>query len=315
MPTRVRVATYNLYLGADLSLVLGERDADELRWGMREVQRQLMTTAFSQRARAIAGVLVRERPDLVGLQEVTTWSADGRLVWDYAGDLLAALEHGGQPYEVAATVPTFRGSGAVGLGGRDVTLDLVGSNTILRRVGSPVRVTAAETGMFGQALEVRALGLDGQVDRGWCAVSCVVDGAPQHGFTFLNTHTEAYDPVCRDGQRDELLARVAAADRRVVLVGDFNATPDLVRMPAGFVDAWVASGGALDPGHGATCCQGPDLKNPTSQLTERIDYVFLRGVTAVSCRRIGADPEDRTRSGLWPSDHAAVVAEVELAQG
>src|SRR3954452_15248970 len=205
MPTRVRVATYNLYLGADLSLVLGERDADELRWGTREVQRQLMTTAFPRRARAIARVLVRERPDLVGLQEVTTWRADGRPVWDFARDLLAALEDLGEPYEVAATVPTFRGSGAVRLGEQDITLDLVGSNTILRRVGSAVRVTATQTGMFGQALEVGALGLNGQVSRGWCAVSCVVDGAPQHGITFLNTHTEAYDEVCRDGQRDELL--------------------------------------------------------------------------------------------------------------
>jgi hypothetical protein len=73
----VRVATYNLYLGADLSLLLGDLPPEELRVNRDEVLRQLELTAFPHRADAVAGLLVREAVDLVGLQEVCSWRRDG----------------------------------------------------------------------------------------------------------------------------------------------------------------------------------------------------------------------------------------------
>ena len=72
--TGLRVATYNLYLGADLSLLFGVTDLDELAKQVRVVREQLEATRFDERARAVAAVLGRERPDLVGLQEVSRWT-------------------------------------------------------------------------------------------------------------------------------------------------------------------------------------------------------------------------------------------------
>ena len=62
-----------------------------------------------------------------------------------------------------------------------------------------------------------------------------------------------------------------------------------------------------------TCGQGPVLDNPVSKLDERIDYVFVRDADVRECRVVGDQPEDRTRpGGLWPSDHAGVVARLEF---
>ena len=94
-----RVATYNLYLGADLTLVLGPQGPDEIRDNLVEVLRQLQVTAFPKRAAALAALIARERIDLVGLQEVCTWSADGSPLWDFKADLLTALEAAGEPYD------------------------------------------------------------------------------------------------------------------------------------------------------------------------------------------------------------------------
>ncbi len=309
----MRVATYNLYLGADLSLVLGTRDPAELAGNIEAVQRQLATTAFPLRVDALARLLARERLDLVGLQEACLWHTDDRPLWDYVGQLLASLERLGEPFELVCTQPTFRGGGEVAGGGRRLRLDLTGDNTVLRRRSSPVRVVQTSTGMFGSAYAVTTLGtLEATIDRGWCAARCVAADAPGTDFVFVNTHTEAHDEVSRNVQRDELLATIDDAEQRVVLVGDFNADPDRVGMPDGFHDAWLAAGHPSSGPEAATCCQAGDLSNPGSMLFERIDYVWVRGGRVVDAHRIGADPKDRTAEGLWPSDHAGVVAEIEL---
>jgi hypothetical protein len=86
-------------------------------------------------------------------------------------------------------------------------------------------------------------------------------------------------------------------------------------MPEGFVDAWVAAGHPSEGTAAATCCQDGDLSNAESSLHERIDYVWARGAHVVSATRIGAGPEGRAADGLWPSDHAGVVVELELPDG
>ena len=106
----------------------------------------------------------------------------------------------------------------------------------------------------------------------------------------------------------------------VVFVGDFNVTADSGLDPsfavyqkfinAGFVEAWQ-----LKRAHdsGFTCCQAANLLNPTSQLTHRIDLVLFRGaIQVVDISLVGEKPSDRTPSGLWPSDHAGVVATLRI---
>ncbi len=315
MGTRIRVATYNLYLGADLELLLlGGTGGAEPEATFHEVRRQLDVTAFPGRADALAAALRREAPDLVGLQEVCLWRADGELLWDYEAELLAALARQGLVYEHVVGQATFHGWGVVPVDGRDTRLDLTGSNTILRRTDSPVQVESTASGLFGNAFTVPASGFDVQatLDRGWSAARCSVAGASGTRFAFVDTHTEAYDDAARDIQRDELLGRLTDHTDAVVVVGDFNAVPGSVGMPKGFVDAWVAAGHPSEGAEAATSGQAGDLSNETSTLRERIDYVWVRGARVTSATRIGVHPNERTRDGLWPSDHAGVVVELEL---
>ena len=82
-------------------------------------------------------------------------------------------------------------------------------------------------------------------------------------------------------------------------------------LEAGFEDAWTVAHGD-EPG--LTCCQAADLRNPESALYERIDLVLFRGPFEVlTVDRTGETPEARTTSGLWPSDHAGVVATLALS--
>ena len=320
MSRRLRVATYNLYLGADLSLVLGVEEPEELPSRLGEVMRQLGVTSFAGRARTIARVLVEQELDIVGLQEVCTWRFDGETVSDFRQELLAALEELGEPFEPVCEIDTFAGSGHVDGPSGEHLVEITGANLVLRRTGSEVTATDAGAGLFADALRLEAPGgTTVAISRGWCAARCDVGGTE---VLVVDTHTEAYHAGSRDAQRDELLDAVEslAASSPVVLLGDFNATPDRVGLPPEYVDAWsaavarpdlegVADGGA----DGATCGQRADLANDASHLDHRIDYVWVRDAQVLAASRAGHREQDRTEGGLWPSDHAAVVADVLLA--
>src|SRR5512139_638682 len=116
------VATYNLYLGADLTVIFGVTDPSDLARRAREVHDQVGATDFPRRALAIARVLVREEVDVVGLQEAARWSrvvADGdgetrAEVWlDFLDELRAALVSEGQEYDVHACTANFWGGAHV----------------------------------------------------------------------------------------------------------------------------------------------------------------------------------------------------------
>jgi endonuclease/exonuclease/phosphatase family metal-dependent hydrolase len=315
MGVGIRVATYNLYLGADLEmLLLDDSGRTDPQAAFDEVQRQLRVTAFPDRVDAVAAALCTQAPDLVGLQEVCLWRADGEVLWDYEAELLAALSRQGVEYEHVVGQRTFHGWGVVPVDGQEVRLDLAGSNTVLRRVDSPVEVEATASGLYGNAFTVPASGfrIEATLDRGWSAARCTVPGGDGRRFAFVDTHTEAYDDAARDIQRDELLSTLTHRTETVVVVGDFNAGPGSVGMPEGFVDAWVAAGHPSEGPAAATCGQAGDLSNEESTLQDRIDYVWVRGAGVRSATRIGGRPEDRTPAGLWPSDHAGVVAELAL---
>jgi endonuclease/exonuclease/phosphatase family metal-dependent hydrolase len=104
----------------------------------------------------------------------------------------------------------------------------------------------------------------------------------------------------------------------LVFGGDFNTTADDPSNPsfaiyqtlikAGLTDAWKL----LHPNQpGFTCCQDADLLNATTfpTIKHRIDLILFRGLAGVNNMKVFGDkPSDRTPSGLWPSDHAGIVA-------
>ena len=306
--TRVRVATYNLYLGVDLALLFGVADLDELAAQVAVVRAQLDATRFTERAVAVAALLARERPDLVGLQEVSRWVSTGpdgeHVLVDFLPTLLDALKTAGCGYDAHARSAAF--GGALPVSGTE-WVSLAGANVTLVRRDGPVRVSAEATGTFAADYRV-VTGIDRvtfPIERGWGRVDVRVAGRP---LRFVNTHTEAWDRPVRDAQRDEAVAATDGVDVPVVLVGDLNAAPDAVGMPEGWTDDWTRG-----TGDGFTNGQAADLANETSSLHERIDYVWVRGADVLSAWVVGDRPEDRTSPhGLWPSDHAAVVADLDL---
>ncbi|HEU4515389.1 MAG TPA: endonuclease/exonuclease/phosphatase family protein [Nocardioidaceae bacterium] len=305
----IRVATYNLYLGADVTTVFTVADAEELEAQAGRVLEQLLGTDFPSRAEAIARLLVREGVDVVGLQEVARWSREvepGRNeVWlDFLGELLDALARAGAEYDVHALTESFRGGASVA--GREA-MSVLGHNAILVRRASGLGVLAERTGRFSTTLDVvtKVPGLVIDIARSWGWVDLAVDG---RSVRLVNTHHEAWDDRVRALQRDELLTAIASPGIPVVVVGDFNEVPSKVGMPAEYVDAWAVAG---DGGPGPTCGQRADLTGE-SNLAVRIDYVWARDAEVTGCRVVGDRPEERTAAGLWPSDHACVVADVQL---
>jgi hypothetical protein len=66
-------------------------------------------------------------------------------------------------------------------------------------------------------------------------------------------------------------------------------------------------------GPGLTHGHAPDLCNAEARFTSRLDRVLMRGpVVAHAARLTGHEPRGRTPAGLWPSDHAGVVVQVEV---
>ena len=312
-PTSLRVATYNLYVGADLALLFDVSDLDELPTQAAVVRGQLDATRFAERATAVAAMFARERPDVVGLQEVCRWTstpigADGvagaeRVVVDFLPTLLDALESAGCGYDVHAVNENFGGAMPISA---SESVGLTGANVTLVRRDDRLDVVGERTSAYTASHQV-VTGIDGlrfAIARSWGSVDLRVDG---HPLRFVNTHTEAYDARVRGAQRDELLAHNADDSMPVVVVGDFNATPDAVGMPAPYLDAWAVAG----TGDGFTWGQATDLANELSLLRERIDYVWAAGADVRDCRVIGGRPDDRTHPHrLWQSDHACVLADL-----
>ncbi|MDQ3755473.1 MAG: endonuclease/exonuclease/phosphatase family protein, partial [Acidobacteriota bacterium] len=132
---------------------------------------------------------------------------------------------------------------------------------------------------------------------------------------FINTHLESFDPGLRFLQTFELLSGPANTELPVILVGDLNSGPTepgpfvayANLLANGFVDTWALANPS-DPG--VTCCNAENLLNPDPlSLPEgRIDHVLARpAARVIRAKLVGIDQDERTPSGLWPSDHAGVI--------
>ena len=143
----------------------------------------------------------------------------------------------------------------------------------------------------------------------WTQVEGSLDGRP---FRVVNTHLDPDSPAIQVQQAQELLAGPYATNRALIALGDFNSAADgsstgtyALLTGAGLTDAWGDAGGF-------TCCQAELLDNVSSQLSERIDLVMTNaGSRAKETKVVGDRSQDRM-AGLWPSDHAGVVAELKL---
>ncbi|TFG44181.1 MAG: hypothetical protein E4H41_08065 [Gemmatimonadales bacterium] len=323
----VSVMTQNLYVGADVDAViaaLASLDPDDDIPALIEAVATIERTDFPARARAIAKEIRRTRPDVVGLQEVSTIQViipplGVNVNLDFQEILLDALAAAGLNYEVAIRLENFTASPAPGISLTDADVLLVDP--------SRVQVLGASGHTFQANLGVVAPGVD--LQRGWVEMTAVIDGKT---YTFASTHTEGTGPdelllQLHAAQIGEMVASLGDASPAIVM-GDFNAQPDSpayqLMEAGGFTDVWLA----LRPRvRGYTCCQLADLSNPRPAFGERIDYVWTRGLGELRGRhsllgqigRYGDVPSDRIRNSagalIWPSDHAGVIANIMLPRG
>lgn len=182
------------------------------------------------------------------------------------------------------------------------------------------------------------------IERSFVAVDAMVRG---NAFRFVNTHLEVrfpspIDPLSRifqSVQATELIGTLAAypapPGTRLIVVGDINSDPedpypspstgpfltpyqqfvtglsylgDQISSP--LIDTWTLN---RKQSPGLTCCEAADLLNPLSIHDRRVDMIFsLNEPDKVKSRTLNTRPQDKTASGLWPSDHATVAAKLKF---
>jgi endonuclease/exonuclease/phosphatase family metal-dependent hydrolase len=329
----LKVLTRNMYMGGDVGLVFGAdlTDPASVAAAATAVWGQIQATNFPERAKALAAEIEDAGPHLVAIQEIPRYVIlDDAFqpvgLQDHLGILMAELQ--GLPYTVAgiqenttAVMPVFLQTG----------LHYVQyTDRIAVLVREDLSVTEVDHGTYGAHYQL-APTLD--LKRGWIRVSANVGGVPYH---FVNTHLEvqSFAPV-QAGQAQELLGAVTGdLDGVTILLGDLNSdaaagpgasswTPTYETLvAAGFQDAWKLDHPGRSPSS-FTCCQDKLLMNEESALAERIDFVLVRSADrqggefripgSIHVEMVGGDEMDRTSpTGLWPSDHAGLLAGFQI---
>ncbi len=327
---QVTVMTQNLYIGFDIEIYAAELTAEPLNVVALTTAAydQVLATDFPSRAAAFALEVEATQPALIGLQEVSLFRSDPfdgfgaphatTVEFDFLQLTLDALAERGLHYEAVATIenadaefPRIAGFDAAN---EPIVEDirLTDRDVILARTDLPAeafRVSNPQAANFASAASL--LGVD--LPRGWVSVDVHAGGLD---FRLLSTHLDN-DPALQLAQANELLGPGSPSDTplRVAWIGDFNSRADGTGtatyghlLSSGLADAWTMTHGD-DPGY--TWGHDADLLNTASTFTERIDLVLLgEGLAATRVENVGEELADRTPSGLWPSDHAGVVATI-----
>jgi endonuclease/exonuclease/phosphatase family metal-dependent hydrolase len=320
----VTVMTLNVYFGTDLGPVFAAKDLPQLVETLAKMWAQIEATDIPARAASIAREIAAAKPDLVGLQEVAQWSvgAPGAMTvkFDFLLLILEALRKESALYVPIAIKKDLDQAGPLDMSGNFARFE--DRHAVLLRIEPLTQVQPydVQAEAFPTLFETASplVGLI-RVPRSGIAVDAILG---DRKFRFIETHLESLDVAVQMAQSKELLATLASTALPIIMVGDFNSNanqepgvpdytptyPELIA--AGFQDAWAAVNHD-DPGN--TCCHALDLRNPASDLKRRIDLILTRGaITPVSAKLVVAEPAARTPSGIWPSDHAGVVAKLRL---
>jgi endonuclease/exonuclease/phosphatase family metal-dependent hydrolase len=319
----IRIMTQNMDEGTAFQELLAANSPGAFLPAVTTTYQNILATKPAERAAAIAREIIRERPDIVGLQEASIVRTGATSpATDVKSDLLQALqnelEKGGEHYRIAAIVPGFDAEAPSTLG---FDVRLTTQDAILVRgehLVSNLRLSNNQAQHYLAALTVpTAIGVTFTLPRGWASFDITVG---TRTMRFVTTHLDTFPNVSLSQVKELIASAAGDPSLPVVLSGDFNARAETTSDPsyptykaaidAAFSDAWLKARTG-DPGF--TCCQSPNLTNATTGLNQRIDLVLTRGVTSVSdARLVGNAANDKTPSGLWPSDHAGVVMTLKV---
>jgi endonuclease/exonuclease/phosphatase family metal-dependent hydrolase len=306
-------------------------------------------TDFTVRSGLLAGEIADTSPDLVGLQEVALWRSGpfnpagiagpsaSNVDYDFLEMLLDDLEKEGVVYEAvnvgmradveAPAFAAYPGDGTE----RNVRMTM--RDVILLRADSGLSVTGEGNQIYGVNLEVEIAGVPMNFDRGYNFVD--VANAAGVDLRFVNTHLEAFSSDIALAQAVQLVTEAGATSRTTVIACDCNSDPldDSVKsfdshphkapyefiVGQGFEDMWLAKW----PAQRGWTAGLSELVNDTKTwgFDHRIDMIFARPAAGETIRvrhgEVTGDKKgDRDKAtGLWPSDHAGVVIELEGLAG
>ncbi len=337
----VKVMSYNLYLGGDLFPVTAAPSPPEAIQAATALWATVQMSRFDLRAQAIADIIQAEAPDLIGLQEVTRYQTQTPSDYvtgtttpnastpaiDFLALLMSALSDRGLDYRVAleeenadVELPTALVANPM-LPADFLDVRLTDRDVILARSGVTTANPTVHT--FNVQVAVPVPGNPDPVEftRSAQWLDATVGDVT---FTFANAHLEVAVPLPpgapgqpQEFQAAELVLDLSDEPTPIVLVGDFNSPTDgsgtdsYRVLTNAYTDSFTEASVS-----GTTCCQAPDLRNMTSELTTRIDLILHRGsAEALSAEIVGDEAADRVAVGsdlLWPSDHAGVVATLRI---
>ena len=331
--TEVTVMTRNVYLGADLFSLLDPSCADAaILVCVAQLYGTVVASDVHARMAAIAAEIEATNPDLVGLQEVTTYYSQvpgdhhipgsetqaTNVTFDFLEILMDELDARGLNYNIAAENMNADVEFPSTVDGVNfIDYRLMDRDVILAR--NDVTVSNVLENNFDAAITavIPIGGVDITFTRGFSHLTAMKDGV---SFTFANAHLEVGGEAvgAQILQGAVLKGALSNLTSPVIAVGDFNSDPSdpgddgsvYRNFLDDYTDAWANSQGTSTPGN--TCCQD-DLHATPSQLDSRIDIIFYRGdADATSTDVVGENEADMTGSGVWPSDHAGVVATITV---
>ena len=332
----VKVMTRNMDAGTDLNYVTSAASGEDFIKGVILTVNEVIASRIPERAARLASEIAEERPDLIALQEVTTWQitqGTTSIEYDQLELLKAALRARGQHYRVAAVqqltyIPVDLNPYV------PLAATFLDQNAILIRTDAPpghLALLGTETQIYENGLGFNIPDPPGgtiDVHEGWMAVDVKVRGAR---FKFFNTHLMSpipgpyfgYSANVQSLQAGELISALDSSGLPVILAGDFNSDatdpqhgPDKTSsagdiVSAGYLDAWKYLRPHL-PGYTWPLFREDLLPgSPPSPVPyfERIDLLFSRGPKPLWIERTGLLPN---RQGVYASDHAGVVALYDL---
>lgn len=249
---RLKVMSRNIYLGADIFPALEAAqnpDPIAVPMAVTDVFQTVQQTNFPERAGALADEIERRKPDVIGLQEVSTWRTQipgdflsgnqeqaSDVAYDFLAILLAQLEARDLHYSVAASVdnadlelPMIVGFQADGMTPAFGDLRLSDRDVILIKDSPRISYSTTIENNFTVNGVTAIGGTSIEFTRGYAIADIHVRGAD---YRFVNTHletggTEPYITL-QAVQMNELLQVIEATTPEslpVVLLGDFNSSP------------------------------------------------------------------------------------------
>jgi hypothetical protein len=330
--------TRNLYIGGStaplLSLDFGDLPA--VLAATNAFWAEVQASDIPGRTAALADEIVRQQPEVVGLQEAVgfvvldgTFTPIGQL--DILQRLVLEIEARGGGYDLVAVQENTSSALPLSVSAAGVDRWLQFTDRIAMLVREDVEMEGpAESDNYAATFMAGPV----ELKRGW------IRARVEHGgvdWTVVTTHLEVQGlaPI-QALQAGELLSSVLPEDENSIVMGDLNSDAEAAPgapswtptyrtlLDAGYVDAWEQAHPGARP-VGFTCCHADDLRNPTASFDQRIDFVLMRSQQghggdwrlngSVHAEVVGDEAGDRTSGDLWPSDHGGLVAEIRLAPG